>query len=556
MPFDELKTQAHCFGLYSQALGEGGCYMGYRFAIEHANWLAHILQPVGATPRLEHPFEQEETLRRFVETFEHNFFASRPESRRLRSLLSEVLGGMRAGLRSPDGALPVLREYFRDAPWVALLLPSGTHPISDRLLTDRALLAELVATGPEGPGIILQLDQVPREEIVLDHVFPAFKVAFAEITRWPGLLIWTPSGDAAFFELSKDPHLIQERLRWLVSHLPVGLGRPNLQTLKEQYSIHILSARASAASLRILHLSDLHRGSDIARRRVDRVQSIVRSVVSELGEDSPIVPVITGDLMDSPSEENLGDVRAFMGFLSGLGIEKPIVVLGNHDVREDGWLSDKLRHAINISTSPVTWMDAHCVAFACFNSVNGGRLARGWIGEQELSHVGNALDEQGDKASQYTLISLLHHHPIPVERPSWYKQAWYERLLGASFEKTEALEDAGAFLAWMNTRGVAAVLHGHKHIPRFDRHGDLAIVGCGSTVGKVDTAVKGYTHMSLNVLTVDRTQQLLGCRLRAERIPGAGLEAVDSHEMVLKVPLTASQPSISSNGARRGHRAR
>lgn len=529
--------------------------MGFRFSIEHANWLAHILQPVGATPLLEHDYEQQETLRRFVETFEYNFFASRPESRRLRLLLREVLHDIQRDRKSPSIALMALREYFRDAPWVALLLPSGTHGESDRLLTDRGLLAELVSIGPEGPGIILQLETIPREEIVLDHVFPAFKVAFGDVTRWPGLLIWTPSGDAVFFELSKDVQVIRDRLRWLVSRLSENFGQPDLQVIKEQYSIEILSARTPASSLRVLHLSDLHLGSDLARRRLDRVQMIIRSVVNELGEDGPIVPVITGDLMDSPSEENLGDVRSFMSFLATLGIEKPVVVLGNHDVREDGWLSDKLRQAINISTTPVTWMDDHGVAFACFNSVNGGRLARGWLGEQEMAHVGNALDEHPDKASRYTIIGVLHHHPIPVERPSWYKRVWYERLLGAAFEKTEALEDAEAFLAWLRIRAVAAVLHGHKHIPRFDRHNEIAVVGCGSTVGKVDTATKGHTYMSLNVITVDRSQNLLGCRLRAERIPGAGLEAVESHEIVLKSVLATSGPTTASTRTRRKRRA-
>src|SRR5262245_38797153 len=164
-----------------------------------------------------------------------------------------------------------LRDYFRDAPWVALLLPSGTDVPSDRLLTDRALLAELVRIGPEGPGIILQLDTVPRKEIVLDHVFPAFKAAFAEVTRWPGLLTWTPSGDAAFFELSRNVRVIRDRLRWLIARLSEGFGQPNLQAIKEQYSVDILSARSPKSCLRILHLSDLHLGSRLARMRLERV---------------------------------------------------------------------------------------------------------------------------------------------------------------------------------------------------------------------------------------------------------------------------------------------
>lgn len=507
--------------------------MGFRFSLEHANWLAHVLQPTGATPRLEHEFEQSETLRRFIDTFAQNFYSSP----RGRYDVERFVFGLRReidrGRRVPIDALHAIRDYFRDIPWVALLLPSGFDLDSDRLLTDPGFLQELVGIRPEDPGLILQLEQQPREEIALDHVFPAFKVAFAEVTRWPGLLLWTPQGDAAFFELSRDKATIRERVRWLLSHLATNVGHPDLGLLKQQFSAAVVKAAPLASQVRIVHLSDLHLGSQLARRRMPRVQSLIQTVISELGDEGPIVPVITGDLMDTPSEENLGDVRSFVGFLESLGIEKPVVVLGNHDVREDGWLNPKLDQALNLSRSPVVWMKDHSVAFACFNSVNGGHLARGFIGEQEMTYVGNAIDSEPDWSS-FTLIGAVHHHPIPVETPSWYRRTWYERLLGSKFEKTEALADADAFLAWLAARGVPAVLHGHKHIPRFDKHGDIAVVGCGSSIGKVDTEVRGQTYMSLNVLTVDNTRRQIGCRLRAERIPGAGLEAVESHELVLR----------------------
>jgi hypothetical protein len=49
---------------------------------------------------------------------------------------------------------------------------------------------------------------------------------------------------------------------------------------------------------------------------------------------------------------------------------------------------------------------------------------------------------------------------------------------------------------------IPAVLQAHKHIVRFDKHGDLAEIGCGSTVGKVERAESGQTHMSLNVVAI------------------------------------------------------
>lgn len=512
--------------------------MGFRFSLEHANWLAHILQPSGATPILEDEFEQSETLKKFLDTFAENFYSSPRGRYRLEHFYHHFRHDVEQGRRLPVEALHALRDYFRDIPWVALLIPGGNHPESDRLLTDSRFLSELVRIRPEDPGLILQLEQAPSEEIALDHVFPAFKVALAEATRWPGVLLWTPSGDAVFFELSQNVESIRDRLQWLFSYLASKYGSPDIQSLKLQFSREKLQGEERASTVKIIHLSDLHLGSQLARRRLPRVQTLIQSVVNELGEQSPIIPVITGDLMDSPSDENLGDLRTFMIFLRNLGVETPIVVLGNHDVREDGYLSLQLEQAVNISRAPVVWMDDHEISFACFNSVNGGHLARGVIGEDELTYVGNAIDERPGEASAFTMLAALHHHPLPVERPSWYRRKWYEKILGSQFEKTEALEDADLFLDWLHVRGIPAVLHGHKHIPRFDKHGNLAVIGCGSTVGKVETVENGQTYMSLNVLTIDRTRNLIGCRLRAERIPGAGLEAGESHEMIINSPLT------------------
>lgn len=527
--------------------------MGIRFSIEHANWLAHILQPAGATSSFPIEQEQSEALEKFIGSFTEKFYSSERGRSELERFLNRLRHDVNTTRRLPVETLEALRDYFQDVPWISLLLPSGDDRRSDHLLTDPKFLAEIVGVKPEDPGLILQLEQAPREEIALDHVFPAFKVALAEATRWPGVLIWTPAGDAGFFELSRNTELIRERMRWLVSHLATQYGVPDLRLLKEQFSREVLRGKEDRSQVKIIHLSDLHLGSQVARRRLPRVQTLIQSVVTELGEQAPIVPVVTGDLMDSPTEANLGDVRNFMEFLNRLGIEKPVVVLGNHDVREDGWRSPQLEQAVNISRAPVVWMDDHAVAFACFNSVNGGCLARGLIGEQELTYVGNAIDEHPDKAGGFTMIAALHHHPMPVKRPSWYRKTWYERLLGSRFEETEALEDAELFLGWLNARRVPAVLHGHKHIPRFDKHRELAVIGCGSTVGKVATSEPGQTYMSLNVLTIDRAHRSIGCRLRAERIPGAGLEAEESHEIVLRTALPALGPgTVSTRKRRRG----
>ena len=183
--------------------------MGFRFSLEHANWLAHLLQPLGATPQLEHEFERRETLRQFLERIEQNYYASPTHLSNLGHRLREALIMLTNGETLPREALSVLHDYFKEIPWVALIIPSGTDWRLDDYLTDRELLRELVHIRLEEPGLILQLENIPQHEIKLEHVFPAFKVALAEITRWPGVLLWTPREMRLFFRYRKISRLFE-----------------------------------------------------------------------------------------------------------------------------------------------------------------------------------------------------------------------------------------------------------------------------------------------------------------------------------------------------------
>ena len=508
--------------------------MGFRFGLKHANWIAHLLQPMSSVP----PMEDIHELRHMLQDFERRFFTTRLRQRQIQPFVQRA----RQHLDNHPGEIPHdfiehLRSMFIRVPWVALLIPSGDDHALDQLMTSERRLEGLVHIRPDDPGLILQLEEVPDNIVSLENIFPAFKVALTQATRWPGVLVWTRSNDAAFFEIPRHAReQAGDALHWIFSHLATSSSSfgPDLGLLHRQYDHEVLRPRVASkhGRLNIIQLSDLHLGGKIAQRRISRVQQLIQTLINELGEDVPIVPVITGDLMDTPEDTHLDAVRSFFQFLTNLGIEKPVAVLGNHDVREHGILANDFRNALYISNDRVVWHDESEVGLVCFNSVRGGNLARGSIGEREFSEVGNALDTEREKSRRYALIALLHHHPIPVERPTWYVQPWYERLLGKSFEKTDELEDSQLFLEWISQRNIAAVLHGHKHIPRVTTHGDIPIVGCGSTVGQVPSDDKGRTYMSINVISIDKDSGRISCRLRGERIPGAGLDAGESHELI------------------------
>jgi hypothetical protein len=407
-------------------------------------------------------------------------------------------------------------------------------------------LRRLVDIRAEDPGLILQIDEAPSDVFSLTDVFPAFQTALSRSTEWPGVLLWTVQGDASFLPLpAESPRHLEDAAHWIFSHLATTMG-VDLELFASQYIREFgRVSRSSAKKVQLLQLSDIHLGCAEARKRLPRVQQLIRNLLDELGDDSRVLPIVSGDLMDNPDDTNLDSVRAFLDFLSSIGDNAPIVVLGNHDVRKDGYLGEKLRQAMCLPSAngQVVWLEEEKVGIVCFNSVTDGRLARGLIGEHQLLDVGSAID-RNKKWREYSLISVLHHHPIPVERPSWYVQPFYERILGRAFEATDALEDAEAFLDFVESRNVAAILHGHKHIPRTDKTPatGIPVFGCGSTVGKVSTADR-RPYMSINVITIDPANQRISGRLLAERIPGGGLREEKRHEVLARSDLRPSPQS-------------
>jgi 3',5'-cyclic AMP phosphodiesterase CpdA len=519
--------------------------MGLRFDLNTVNWLAYLLQPGAVVPRFSEPTMEKMALQAFLGKLEHRFHSSlRREMEfaeyvhRAQRLLDEVQ--YREG-EVPAVILTELRRDLGDRPWTALIVPAGDDWKLDDFLSSEDLMMRLVGLRSEEPGLLLQLDSAPSEPFALTDVFPAFRVALASATRWPGILVWSRSADAAFFPFdSRNSETIEERARFLLHHLSQGLGA-DLESLQRLYSREVLGGRSAGRRTHFLHLSDLHIGSKEASRRLPRVQQLIRNLLVELeGQgDATIIPVVSGDLMDSPTEDFLDRVRAFLNFLNDLGTEDPFIVLGNHDVRQDGFLSEQLRQALQIPLTRLRVMECDQLAIVGFNSVISGKLARGFIGERQMIDVGNELDRVPAKC---TVIGVVHHHPTPVEIPEWYLRPFYERVLGGKFDKTDELEDAEIFVKYLESRSFAAVLHGHKHIPRIDKTPErgIPIYGCGSSVGKVPTK-DGATYMSLNVITIDLGASKISGRLLGERLPGAGLVEERRHEVVHRGSLTAGR---------------
>jgi UDP-2,3-diacylglucosamine pyrophosphatase LpxH len=508
--------------------------MGLQFDIETANWVAHLLQPDSPLPVLERSREIE-TLRHFLRKARRRFYSASFSQKYFYSMVDaaeSMLDQMVSNDRiTASNILVDLRKFLGNRPWTALIIPSWRNDRLDRYLCDQEFLKFIVNISPDDPGIILQLDDPPKRSFTVLDVFSAFSTALSEANSWPGVLLWTIKGDSVFLPFGTDnPGRIKDRAYWIFSNLK-SIGYRDLKGLRAQYLKKYSSIQKKfRTNVHFIHLSDLHIGSREADKRILRVLQFIRTLVKELKSTGEIIPIISGDLMQSPNTENANSVRAFVESIIDICQKEPILILGNHDVRVKGFLYESFKDVMRLPLAPrIAWYDSEGIAVACFNTAMGGTIARGLIGTEQLVDIGNELDRRDWK--QYALMAAMHHHPIPVDIPAWYYRPFYERVFGATFEKTIELEDSTEVMQFLEDRSACAVLHGHRHIPRAETwDGKIAVVGCGSSVGKVSTT-DGSTYMSVNVVTVEGNTRRVSARLLAERVPGAGL--TQRHEFIL-----------------------
>lgn len=512
--------------------------MGISIDLSTVNWLAHILQPNRPIPRLKDPFQERQSLKIFLERLPDQFLSSKKSEHRVRQVASEALTQLRSapsGQTLPLSLLEKLQQLLSGYTWIGLIVPSMENNELDDYLSSRKFLRALVYE-EEWPdsGLILQPENFQTGPKALLDVFPAFQTALNEMTRWPGMLFWTPHDESVFLSFpTKTQTAVRECAGWAVSNLKISRWR-GLKQFKSAYLKRFPQAQQSTmAATTLLHISDLHIGSPEAATGLPRLQQLLRNTIAEVPKGQKVISVVTGDLIDSPKQEYHDIARQFIDILRNLTAEPPVIVLGNHDVRNDGYLSEDLRMAIRMPTDKMRWINDRRLGLVCFNSVIGGNLAKGRIGAAQLGDAGSEIDMNPDWR-EYTLIGVLHHHPVPVNQPDWYAKPLYERMFGKFFEKTDELEDAEDFRDFAKERRFAAVMHGHKHVPRVTEilgPQNVAVFGCGSSVGKVPTK-DNKLFLSINRIDVNHESGRMSCRLMVERTLGAGMKDWETHELI------------------------
>jgi len=408
----------------------------------------------------------------------------------------------------------------------AVLLPGFNR--DDRInnvMVDENVLKRIIDIHPGDSALILQFtERFNRLDNAILNVFSKFETALNEIDNWAGVLLWNEN-DSLFLPVRYEEDLYD-------IFQVIKFEDDSFHYLRQNFGKKYKQKKYSY----FFHLSDLHFGNKLAEKRMMRVVRVLENQMQKLEENASVYPIITGDLMNSPSILNKQIYLQFSELLLTKGFEKPIYVLGNHDVDTSGLIklltTQKSVISSLASSSKIELLDDLGLAIIKFDSNTGGELAQGKIGEDQLMQIGNEIDAITNK-DYYTFIALLHHHPKEIENPNWYSRDWYEYLLGKrGFEKTMKLVDADLFLDWLSARGIKYVMHGHKHIPKIHSHEDITIIAAGSSTGSVKHQERGKTYLTYNLIKYDiEEKRPVWCSIVAEEILGAGTKNILLHLM-------------------------
>ena len=195
----------------------------------------------------------------------------------------------------------------------------------------------------------------------------------------------------------------------------------------------------------IAHISDIHCGGP------HFVPNLMERAISEINELAPDLIVCTGDLTTAGYKPEYVQAK---GYLDRLECESLVVIPGNHDSRNVGYVHFEEMFGDRNSVLHVGRVTVVAVD-STQPDLDEGQIGRGrypWI-EQEFA---------GDADLR---IFVMHHHLLPIP--------------GTGRERNIVF-DAGDAIECLQRAGVDLVLAGHKHVPYAWRLEDMFIVNTGT----------------------------------------------------------------------------
>ncbi len=220
----------------------------------------------------------------------------------------------------------------------------------------------------------------------------------------------------------------------------------------------------------IAHLSDLHFGMP------EYVKELGDNVLKKIKEIKPELIVITGDITNSGYLEDYEEAKEFIDSLES---ERKLIVPGNHDARNAGYLLFeelfKTRYPVmQIGNLKIVGVDS-----------SQPDLDDGHIGRSIYDFVRKELEGFPLK------VVILHHHLVPVP------ETGRERNIPM---------DAGDFLKLISELKVNLVLCGHKHVPWLWKLNGILMVNAGTATTR---RTKARVEASFNVIKIEEGRKIL-----------------------------------------------
>ena len=217
----------------------------------------------------------------------------------------------------------------------------------------------------------------------------------------------------------------------------------------------------------IVQLSDLHCGQQFF------LPALLERAVAEVNDLAPDVVVVSGDLTSNGFKDEYALAK---GYLNELTCEAMVVIPGNHDSRNVGYvhfeeLFGERNSVLRVGGATIVAVDS------TEPDLDNGQIGRGrygWIEEQFAPPAD-------------LRVFVLHHHLLSVP--------------GTGRERN-IVNDAGDALECLQRADVDLVLCGHKHVPYAWRLEDLFVVNAGTVSS---SRLRGNGRPCYNVIEVDGT---------------------------------------------------
>lgn len=469
--------------------------MGARFKLEHANIMAYATSRSYGAPRVlrQHLSEFLDALRYTAREwlipevgFEHWPEQVAEIANRAASRLSEMPESAERETISGgivEKVLEELRSELSDYPLFALALGQGQRIRETAIqLAHAQMWGQLLVLIPE-------YEMSERNFAVLDPI-PAFAVALHAASQWPGIAFWTANGVSAFAALA-DVEELRHELEDASRNHRARRRFPRIRgTLLFDQVLRQWTEKRPIPSRRLLHLSDLHFGTNDATENQPLLEAELRDIVKSVDR-----VVITGDLFETPKQNYATLFTTFRNNITHLaGGRVPIVITGNHDQRMMGLFGNTYKQVALIGPTKIEVDDDCKMIFICFNSSVRGSWARGKITKPQFRQLGaefRTLTAARPELKTYLPVVLVHHHPFSFDVPA---ETWIQRALNAvrlGDEKFLEMVDSEDLHRWCLDWKVRTILHGHKHKARYverevSRNNErmaLTAIGCGSSLG-------------------------------------------------------------------------